>query len=42
MQFGHTAFFKKKKDSKKMAKTEGAKVKKTKHFLRGSGYLVYK
>jgi len=42
LQFGHTAFFKKKTDAKQLAKKEDARVKKTNHFVRGKGYLVYK
>lgn len=42
IQIGHTAFFKKKSDAIKAAKKYKAKIKKTKHFIRGAGYLVYR
>ena len=42
LQFGHSAFFKSKKQAKVRAKIEGARIRKTKHFIRGAGYLVYK
>ena len=38
LQFGHTAFFKSKKRAKEFAKRNGARVKKTTHFIRGKGY----
>ena len=42
LQTGHSAFFKKKSDAKKCFKIQENKVKirKTKHTLRGSGWLV--
>lgn len=42
LQFGHSAYFKKKSTAKKFAKKHNARVRKTKHFTRGDGYLVYR
>jgi hypothetical protein len=42
LQFGHSAYFKSKKAAVKRAKIEDARIKKTTHFIRGKGWLVYK
>lgn len=42
LQFGHSAFFKSKSEANKCAKEIDAKVKRTKHTLRGKGWLVYR
>ena len=42
LQFGHSAFFKKKPDAQKCAKKQEskAKVRRTTHTIRGKGWLV--
>lgn len=42
LQSGHSAYFKNKSEAKKCAKEIGAKLKKTKHTIRGKGWLIYK
>jgi len=42
IQFGHSAFFKKKADAVRFAKKNGARMRRTTHFIKGKGWLVYK
>lgn len=42
LQTGHSAFYKNYAEAKERAEIEGAHIQKTKHTLRGDGWLVYK